>query len=165
MALPVYNLQALLFWSFKEVGGRRRKINYIPQICHLQDRVKQVYHQQVVMLATKGKMDNYQSYTCTHILIVQFLYSFTFFYVLFYCRLMLKSAANISVRNLRSILHDTKVKPNTCETWKWRLTEFEESHNIYCAKCVALYPRRQEAAIVPTSPLATCLLTRILAAC
>lgn len=44
MALPVCNLQALLFWSFKEVGGRRSKIDYIPQICHLQDRVKQVYH-------------------------------------------------------------------------------------------------------------------------
>lgn len=91
MALPVCNLQALLFWSFKEVGGRRRKINYIPQICHLQDRVKQVYHQQVVMLVTKGKMDNYQSYTCTHILIVEFLYSFTFL-----CFVLLQAYAKIS---------------------------------------------------------------------
>lgn len=38
------------------------------------------------------------------------------------------------------------------------------SRNIYCAKRVALYERRQEAAFVATSPLATWLLTCILAA-
>lgn len=46
------------------------------------------------------------------------------------------------------------MEPNiSVENWKWCLTELEESHNIYiylniyCAKHVASYPRRHEAAI------------------